>query len=103
KNPVKIVWTREEEFTWAYFRPGAVIEIAAGVKKDGTITSWKFTNYNSGTAGLDTQYKTLNKQITHLPSKTPLKQGSYRALAATGNVFARECHMTDLARLINMD
>jgi isoquinoline 1-oxidoreductase len=103
KKPVKIVWTREEEFTWAYFRPGAVIEIAAGVKKDGTITSWKMVNYNSGTAGLDTQYKTANRQIAHLSSKTPLKQGSYRALAATGNVFARECHMTDLARLIKMD
>jgi nicotinate dehydrogenase subunit B len=103
KKPVKIVWTREEEFTWAYFRPGAVIEVAAGVKNDGTVTAWKFINYNSGTAGMETQYKTANKQIAHLPSKTPLKQGSYRALAATGNVFARECHMTDLARLIKMD
>jgi isoquinoline 1-oxidoreductase len=103
RKPVKIVWTREEEFTWAYFRPGGVVEVAAGVKKDGTITGWKFTNYNSGSAGLDTQYKTANKQISHLPSTTPLKQGSYRALAATGNVFARESHMTDLARLIKMD
>ncbi|HEY4290013.1 MAG TPA: molybdopterin cofactor-binding domain-containing protein [Puia sp.] len=103
KKPVKIVWTREEEFTWAYFRPGGVVEVAAGVKKDGTITGWKFTNYNSGGAGLDTQYKTANKQILHIPSKTPLRQGSYRALAATGNVFARESHMTDLARLIKMD
>ena len=39
KTPVKIVWTREEEFTWAYFRPGGVIEVNAGVNKDGTITA----------------------------------------------------------------
>ena len=103
KKPVKIVWTREEEFVWAYFRPGGVIEVSAGVKKDGTITAWKFNNYNSGGAGLDTQYKISNQQIAHLPSNTPLKQGSYRGLAATANVFARECHMTDLARLIKMD
>jgi len=103
KKPVKIVWTREEEFTWAYFRPAGVVEIAAGVKKDGTITSWHFTNYNSGNAGLDTPYKAVGKREIHIPCKTPLKQGSYRALAATGNVFARECHMTDLARLIKMD
>ena len=103
KKPVKLVWSREEEFVWAYFRPGGVIEVSAGVNKDGTITGWKFINYNSGGAGLDTQYKISNKQIAHLPSDTPLKQGSYRALASTANVFARECHMTDLARLIKMD
>ena len=103
QKPVKIVWTREEEFTWAYFRPGGVIEVTAGVNKDGTITAWKFNNYNSGDAGLDTQYKVSNKQIAHIPSHTPLRQGSYRGLAATANVFARECHMTDLARLIKMD
>ncbi|MGZ8510831.1 MAG: molybdopterin cofactor-binding domain-containing protein, partial [Chitinophagaceae bacterium] len=76
KKPVKIVWTREEEFAWAYFRPGGVVEVNAGVKKDGTITAWKFNNYNSGGAGLDTQYKVSNKQIAHIPSNTPLKQGS---------------------------
>ena len=103
KAPVKVVWTREEEFTWAYFRPGGVIEVNAGLNKDGTITAWKFTNYNSGGAGLDTQYKASNKQIAHVPSNTPLKQGSYRGLAATANVFARECSMTDLARLVGMD
>jgi nicotinate dehydrogenase subunit B len=103
KKPVKLVWTREEEFTWAYFRPGGVIDVSAGVKKDGTITAWKFNNYNSGGAGLATPYKIGSQQIAHLPSNTPLKQGSYRGLAATANVFARESHMTDLARLIKMD
>jgi nicotinate dehydrogenase subunit B len=103
KTPVKVVWTREEEFTWAYFRPGGVIRVDAGVNKDGTITAWKFTNYNSGGAGLDTQYKASNKQVLHVPSNTPLRQGSYRGLASTANVFARECTMTDLAGLIGMD
>ena len=73
KKPVKIVWTREEEFVWAYFRPGGVIEVSAGVKKDGTITAWKFNNYNSGGAGLDTQYKVSNQQIAHLPSDYAIK------------------------------
>ena len=102
-KPVKIVWTREEEFTWAYFRPGGVIEVNAGVNKDANITAWKFINYNSGGAGLDTQYKVASKQVAHVRSNSPLRQGSYRGLAATANVFARECHMDDLARLIKMD
>ena len=102
-KPVKLVWSREEEFTWAYFRPGGIIKIQAGVKKDGTITAWKMDNYNSGGAGLETEYRVTNKQITYHPSNSPLRQGSYRGLAATANVFARESAMTDLARLIGMD
>ena len=102
-KPVKVVWTREEEFTWAYFRPGGVIEVNAGVNKDGNITAWKFINYNSGSAGLETQYKVGSKQVAHVRSNSPLRQGSYRGLASTANVFARECQMDDLARLIKMD
>jgi len=102
-KPVKLVWTREEEFTWAYFRPGGVIEVSSGVKKDGTITAWKFYNYNSGPAAIDTQYNIAYQDNAHIPSRTPLKQGSYRGLAATANVFARESHITDLARLVKMD
>lgn len=103
KKPVKVVWTREEEFTWAYLRPGGVIEVNSGVKKDGTIAAWKFLNYNSGGSGLSTQYKIANQHIAHLPSQSPLKQGSYRGLASTANVFARESHITDLARLVKMN
>jgi len=103
KRPVKLVWTRKEEFTWAYVRPAGVIEVSSGVKKDGTITAWVFNNYNSGGAGLDTLYKILNKQIAHYPSKTPLKQGSYRGLASTANVFARESHISDLAKMTGID
>ncbi|MCU1257128.1 MAG: aldehyde oxidase and xanthine dehydrogenase, molybdopterin binding, partial [Bryobacterales bacterium] len=47
-KPVKLAWTREEEFTWAYFRPAGVIDIRAGARKDGTLSAWDFHNYNSG-------------------------------------------------------
>ncbi len=102
-QPVKVVWTREEEFTWAYFRPAGVIEIRSGVKKDGTVTAWEFHNYNSGSAAIRPRYSFPNQRIEFHPSKTPLRQGSYRALAATANHFARESHMDELARLAGMD
>ncbi len=54
KRPVKVVWTREEEFSWAYFRPAGVIDVTGGVRSDGTITAWEFHNYNSGSAGIRT-------------------------------------------------
>jgi len=105
-KPVKLVWTREEEFTWAYFRPAGVIEIRSGVGADGTLTAWEFHNYNSGGSCIGTPYAVANKHEQFHPEKDPnfpLRQGSYRALAATANHFARESHMDDLARELKID
>lgn len=103
KRPVKVVWTREEEFTWAYFRPAGVIEITSAVNPDGKITAWEFHNYNSGTAGFRTYYDIPNQKIVFHPVKSPLRQGSYRGLAATANHFAREVHMDEIAASLKMD
>ena len=102
-KPVKLVWTREEEFNWAYFRPAGVIEVNSGVKKDGTVTAWEFHNYNSGGSGIQVKYDFPNQNIQFHNSKSPLRQGSYRGLAATANHFAREVHMDELAQLVQTD
>jgi isoquinoline 1-oxidoreductase len=101
--PVKLVWTREEEFTWAYLRPAGLMELKATVAPDGTITAWEHHNYNSGNAGLETPYNITAPVTRYHPSKSPLRQGSYRALASTANHFARESFMDELAHSINMD
>lgn len=103
KKPVKVVWTREEEFTWAYFRPAGVIDVKSGVKNDGTITAWEFHNYNSGASAIQIRYNIPNQNIQFHESKSPLRQGSYRGLAATANHFARETHIDELAVLLSMD
>jgi isoquinoline 1-oxidoreductase len=102
-KPVKVVWTREEEFTWAYFRPAGVIDVTAGVAADGTLTAWDFHNYNSGGSGIRTPYTVANQRTEFHSTDSPLKQGSYRALAATANHFARESVMDDLARAVGLD
>lgn len=102
-RPVQVVWTREEEFTWAYFRPAGVMEIKSGVGADGALTAWEFHNYNSGMSGIDTPYVVPNQHIEFHSTKCPLRSGSYRGLAATANFFARESHMDDLARAAKLD
>lgn len=101
--PVKIVWTRVEEFTWAYFRPGGVVDAASAINKDGTLSAWEYHNYNSGNPGIETPYNVPSPKTEFHESPTPLRQGSYRALAATFNNFARESHMDELAHLAGMD
>jgi isoquinoline 1-oxidoreductase len=102
-KPVSLRWTRAEEFTWAYGRPAALIEIDAGLDEKRNILAWNFVNYNSGASAIDTPYRTANANIRYLPSDSPLRQGSYRALASTANNFARESFMDELAFTVNLD
>jgi nicotinate dehydrogenase subunit B len=102
-KPVKLVWTRKEEFDWAYFRPAGVIDIRSGTRKDGTISAWEYHNYNSGGSGLATPYDIAHKLTEFHRTDSPLRQGSYRGLAATANHFARESHMDEIARKAGID
>ncbi len=102
-HPVKIVWTREEEFTWAYFRPAGVIEVKSGLAADGTLAAWDFHNYHSGSSGIETPYDVSNQRTEYHAVPLVLRSGSYRGLAATANHFARETHMDGLARMAQMD
>jgi isoquinoline 1-oxidoreductase len=102
-RPVKLVWTRAEEFAWAYFRPAGVIDIKAGVDANGRILGWAFDNWNSGNSGIQTPYDIPAVSNVFHPSKSPLRQGSYRALAATANHYAREMHMDAMARALEVD
>jgi isoquinoline 1-oxidoreductase subunit beta len=96
-------WTRREEFTWAYFRPAAVIQIEAGLDDKSRLTCWHFININSGGAGLETPYRAGKQRSQFVRSEAPLRQGSYRCLAATANHFARESFMDELAAAGGVD
>lgn len=101
-KPVSLRWTRSEEFTWAYFRPAALIEIAAGLD-GGSLAAWDFVNYNSGAAAIDTPYRVANVRTRFIACDAPLRQGSYRVLAATANNFARESFTDELAEAAGKD
>src|SRR5262249_55537110 len=103
-KPVKLAWTREEEFTWAYFRPAGLIEINSGVAGDGKLTAWEFHNTLSAEPARETPYNAPNLKHQFHGAESPLpRTGSYRALASTANNFARESHMDDLAKTAALD
>jgi isoquinoline 1-oxidoreductase len=102
-RPVKVVWSRPEEFSFGYLRPAGVIEVAAAVDAQGRLTSWEFDNWNSGGAGLATPYDVPNVRTQFHQADSPLRQGSYRGLASTANHYAREMHMDAIARALGVD
>jgi isoquinoline 1-oxidoreductase len=100
---VKLVWTREEEFTWAYFRPAGLLEIKSAINADGKLAAWEFHNYHSGMSGIDTPYDVANQRTEYHQVPLILRSGSYRGLAGTANHFARETHMDGLAHGSQID
>ena len=103
KRPVSLRWTRPEELTWAYFRPAGLIEIEAGLDEKNSITAWNFANYNSGASAIESPYDIPNTQTQFFYADSPLREGSYRALASTANCFARESFMDELAASAGAD
>ena len=102
-RPVKVRWSRAEEFEAAYVRPAAVIDVSSGAAADGGLSAWKFSNIGSGAAGIACPYVIPNQLLTYQPARSPLRQGSYRGIGATANHFARESHIDELAHAMAVD
>jgi isoquinoline 1-oxidoreductase len=102
-KPVKLVWTRAEEFSFGYFRPAGIIDVKAAVDAEGHLVAWEFDNWNSGASAIRTPYEVPNQRIQFHPADSPLRQGSYRGLAATANHYVREMHMDAIARALGVD
>jgi len=102
-RPVKVRWSRAEEFQRGYLRPMAVIDVRAGLDAAGSITAWDFLDINAGASGFAFPYAVPNRRLRYQPADSPHAQGPYRALAATANTFARESHIDELAYVAHAD
>lgn len=100
---VRVEWSRAEEFVWSYARPAALIETETGVDASGRIVSWRHRNYNAGAPGLRPPYDFADHSNEFWSVRSPLRQGSYRSLAAAGNNFARESTIDEWAAALNRD
>ncbi len=114
-QPVRLVYTRNEEFRAANPAPATVMRVKTGAKKDGTLTALEATvmvdtgAYPGGTAGilctlLGGTYRWPNLLIdgydvfTHKPGT-----GAYRAPGAPQACFAIEGQMSEMARQLGLD
>ena len=102
-RPVHVAWTREEEFTCSYTRPAGLVDVESGVDAAGRLTALRFANYNGGAAGLAPQYDIPHHWVGFYRADAPVRQGSYRSLAAVANNFALESHMDEWATDLRMD
>ncbi len=102
-RPVLVQWSRYEEFTAGYLRPVAVIDIEAALDEKQTIAGWDHNVISAGPAALTPPYETGVRRLRSQPAAAPVHQGSYRALGANANNFARETAIDELAFSIGVD
>ena len=117
-RPVKVRWTRAQEFYNTYQRQGVVARIKLGVKKNGTITALEHTlHWDAGAyveyganvvnaVGLSATgpYRVPNVKIDSVCVYTNLPPGGpYRGFGYSEFHFGLESHMTRVAKMIGMD
>jgi len=117
-SPVKVMWSRAQEFYNTYQRQGLTAKIKLGVKKDGSITALEHTLYWDAGAyveyganvvnavGLSATgpYKIDNVKIDSVCVYTNLPPGGpYRGFGYSEFFFGLESHMTRAARKLGLD
>ena len=117
-RPIKMRWTREQEFYNTYQRQGVVAELKVGVMNDGTITAvehklyWDagaYVEYGANVvnaAGLSASgpYRVPNITNDSLCIYTNLPPGGpYRGFGYSEFHFGLESHMDRIAEAIGMD
>jgi CO/xanthine dehydrogenase Mo-binding subunit len=117
-NPVKIRWTRAQEFYNTYQRLGVVAKLKIGVKKDGKITAMQhqlywdagaYVEYGANVvnaAGLSAigPYRIPNLSIDSVCIYTNMPPtGAYRGFGYSEFLFGLESHMNRIADKLGMD
>ncbi|MGD9175755.1 MAG: molybdopterin-dependent oxidoreductase, partial [Desulfobacterales bacterium] len=116
KRPVKVVWTREDDFKHDFFRPASLSHIQAGLDSSGNLIAWihKLATpsimsrvFPQGMEnGVDSwSVEGLNNMDYELPNQLvecvnvdlPIPVGFWRSVGNTFNPFAVETFIDELA------
>jgi len=121
-RPVKVMWTREDDFANDYFRPGTVSKIQGGLDKEGKVVAWsqkvaapsimtrlmpsrvKNGIDNSAIQGISDMVYTLpNRSVEYVMMDLPVTVGFWRSVGYSIITFTVETFMDDLAHAAKQD
>ncbi|MFP4003470.1 MAG: molybdopterin cofactor-binding domain-containing protein [Alphaproteobacteria bacterium] len=119
KRPVKVVWTREDDIRYGFYRPAAVFRLKAGLDANGKVTAWRMRLANAsrstylgrddapnGTELDDNDFpagfvENLRFEYGAVESHVPV--GQWRAVGPGKNLFATSSFIDELAHEAGMD
>ena len=120
--PVKVVWTREEDLQYDYYRPGNATLLEGGLDAEGRLVAWRqkvavppiFERVFPGMIkdGIDLaaidglrelEYEIPNVAVEYVRVDTPVPVGFWRSVGNSHNGFTVECFVDELARAAGKD
>ena len=118
-QPVKVVWTREEDMRHDFYRPMAMARMRAGIGAAGEPIAWHVRlsgpsllpmllpghvdkQFQEGFVE-DMPYDVANYLADYAMRPTPVPVGFWRCVNYTQNCFFRECFMDELAHAAGDD
>jgi isoquinoline 1-oxidoreductase beta subunit len=122
KRPVKVIYTREDDFANDFFRPASQGRIKAGLDKDGRLVGWshkvaapsvwsriapqmvKNGVCPDAVSGIwDMPYSIPNQLVNYVMVNLPIPVGFWRSVGFSVNVFSVESFMDELAHAAGKD
>lgn len=111
--PVKLIWTREEDIRQDWYRPAGFQRLTAGLDKAGRVSGFKVVGANnnanytrdmvSGPPHDLFQYDVPGLSMAGAFVASPIPGGPWRSVLHTGNAFAVESFIDELAHETGAD
>ena len=118
-GPVKVIWTREDDFRHGFYRPAAVHRMSAEIDKAGNPTTWYHhlasttinvwgnssdpSNETLGGLAGDLIYPVPRYRTEYSGAKSVVTRGWWRSVEYSFNVFAVESFIDELAHAAKKD
>jgi isoquinoline 1-oxidoreductase beta subunit len=121
-RPVKVMWSREDDFANDRFRPASQCKIRAGLDKEGRITAWLHTvaapsvmsrlmpefvkdgiDPDAVSGITDMPYSLPNLLVNYVMVNSPVTVGWWRSVGYSVNAFTVESFMDELAHAAGKD
>lgn len=121
-TPIKLTWTREQDFLHDRYRPAHVARTRVGLDRDGNLAAmhsritglsmWRYKGRPAmpgfgdpfATGGLiNDRYAIPNAYVDHVATDEPIPIGTWRSVSASMNCFFFESAIEDVAAVTRQD
>jgi isoquinoline 1-oxidoreductase beta subunit len=104
-RPVKLILSREEEFTHGAYRPALATRMRAALGQDGRPIAWEqaFLSGPTRNEGFAVPYAIPNQSIRSIDFATHIRTGTWRSVAHSQHAFWTESFIDELAHAAGQD